>query len=216
MGVRPAGTVTFLFTDIEGSTRLWDELPDSMGVVLARHDEIVRSAIERHDGFVFATGGDGFAAAFGRADGAVGAAVDAQRLLSMEVWPEQVTLRVRMGVHTGEAQERDGKYFGPPVNRAARIMGAANGGQLVVSSLTAELLGKSGDVEMVDLGSVQLKGVADLVHVSGCLPRGTRGWTSRWCRCRRAPATSLVCTTTESVIWRPCRRGCHGSRRPGW
>jgi predicted ATPase/class 3 adenylate cyclase len=178
MGVRPAGTATFLFTDIEDSTRLWDESSDLMSVALVRHDEIIRSAIEGHGGFVFTIGGDGFGAAFARADDAVSAAVDAQRSLSVEGWPEQLPLRVRMGVHTGEAVERDGNYYGPPVNRAARIMGTANGGQVVVSSLTAALLERSVDIEMIDLGSVRLKGVADLIQVFGVRADGL-AWIDR-------------------------------------
>ena len=119
---RPSGTVTFLFTDIEGSTRLWDEHPEEMREALARHDSILREAIVGHEGVVFSTGGDGVAAAFQRAGDAVAAAVAAQRSLQSESWPGATLLKVRMGLHTGETQERDGDYFGPPVNRAARVM----------------------------------------------------------------------------------------------
>jgi len=168
MGLPPGGTVTFLFTDIEGSTPLWDAHPVAMGAALARHDAIVRKAIDGADGHVFSTGGDGFGAVFARAGNAVSAAVAAQRALAAEPWPEAVNLRVRMGLHTGEVEERDGDYFGPPVNRAARLMGAAHGGQVVVSELTAGLLdlGAVG-VELIDLGSVNLKGVVEPVHVFG-------------------------------------------------
>jgi predicted ATPase/class 3 adenylate cyclase len=166
-GVRPSGTVTFLFTDVEGSTRLWDEYPDVMRVALARHDELLRKAVESFDGFVFSTGGDGLAAAFHRAADGVGAAVAAQRALTAEPWPEQVALRVRMGVHTGEAEERDGDYFGPPVNRAARIMAAGCGGQVLVSSASTEVAGSVPSVEMVDLGMLRLRGQAEAVQVFG-------------------------------------------------
>ena len=132
--------MTFLFTDVEGSTPLWDAFPDAMGVALARHDEIVRSAIESHGGYVFSTHGDEFAAAFERAGDAVAAALAAQRELSAEQWRGGVVLRVRMGLHSGEVEERDGDYFGAPVNRAARIMGVANGAQVLVSELTAGLI----------------------------------------------------------------------------
>ena len=125
MGSRPSGTVTFLFTDIVGSTRLWDEHPSEMETALARHDAILRDAVDGHDGLVFSTGGDGVAAVFGRSVDAVAAAVQAQRALQAEHWPEGASLSVRMGLHTGEVQERDGDYFGPPVNRAARVMAAA-------------------------------------------------------------------------------------------
>jgi predicted ATPase/class 3 adenylate cyclase len=167
MRVLPTGTVTFLFTDIEGSTQLWDADPAGMRVALARHDEIVRKAIDGADGHVFSTGGDGVGAVFARAGNAVTAAIAAQRGLRSAPWPDGLTLRVRMGIHTGEVQERDGDYFGPPVNRAARLMGAANGGQVVVSALTVGLLDPSIDVSLIDLGTVQLKGLAEPMAVFG-------------------------------------------------
>ena len=108
MTTPPTGTVTFLFTDIEGSTRLWEERPDEMRAALVEHDAIVRSAIDAHDGYVFSTGGDGFAAAFSRAHDAVDAARKAQAALA-----DHPLIRVRMGIHTGEVQERDGDYFAP-------------------------------------------------------------------------------------------------------
>ena len=107
MGV-PSGTVTFLFTDIEGSTRLWEAAPEGMRSALARHDSILRSTIEKHGGYVFATGGDGFAAAFARAHDALQAALDAQVTLAVEAWPEPARVQVRMGLHTGEVEERGG------------------------------------------------------------------------------------------------------------
>jgi predicted ATPase len=150
MGVGgPSGTVTFLFTDIEGSTRLWESAPDAMRTALARHDEIVRGAIDKHSGYVFATGGDGYGAAFGRAHDALAAAGDAQTGLAVERWPEGAVLRVRMGLHTGEVHERGGDYLGPAVNRAARIMAAGHAGQVLVSATTAGLVGVAG---LVDLG----------------------------------------------------------------
>jgi predicted ATPase/class 3 adenylate cyclase len=168
----PSGTVTFLFTDIEGSTPLWDSYPDAMGAALGRHDEILRAAIEVNGGYVFSTGGDGFGAVFSRAADAIAAALAAQRDLCAEVWVGGPVLRVRMGVHTGEAEERGGDFFGPPVNRAARIMGTANGGQVLVSDLTAGLVEQVADVELVDLGSVELKGVIKPTHVYGVAGQG--------------------------------------------
>ena len=124
-GREPSGTVTFLFTDIEGSTGLWEERPDEMQVALARHDEVLRSAIEASGGYVFAkTGGDGFVAAFHRPDDAVEAAVASQVALARQRGPAGVQLRVRMGIHTGSADERGGDYFGQTPTRAARIMAA--------------------------------------------------------------------------------------------
>jgi predicted ATPase/class 3 adenylate cyclase len=153
--VAPSGTVTFLFTDIEGSTRLWDSVPDAMGVALERHDAILRGAIEAHDGYVFATGGDGFAAAFVTSAAALGAAIDVQRGLTAEPWPAGAAISVRMGVHTGEAAERDGDYFGPALNRAARLMAVAHGGQVVCSQSTAALVGA--DAKLQSLGEHRLR-----------------------------------------------------------
>ena len=107
----------------------WERDRGAMSAAMARHDAIVRSAVEGHAGYVFATTGDGLAAAFGRAEDGLQAAVEAQLALGMQRWPEPVALRVRMGLHTGEAVERDGDYFGSAVNRAARLMGAAHGGR---------------------------------------------------------------------------------------
>jgi predicted ATPase/class 3 adenylate cyclase len=168
----PTGTVTFLFTDIEGSTPLWDSFPDAMGLALARHDEILRTAIADAGGHIFSTGGDGYGAVFARAASAVEAAIAAQRGLAAEDWVGGPVLQVRMGIHTGEAEERDGDYFGPPVNRAARIMGAANGGQVVLSALTAGLVDGVSDFKLFDLGSVQLKGVIEPVNVVGVAGEG--------------------------------------------
>jgi len=153
----PSGTVTFLFTDIEGSTRLWEERPDEMRAALAEHDAIVRAAIDAHGGYVFSTGGDGFAVAFARANDAIAAARKAQASLA-----EHPLIKVRMGIHTGEVQERDGDYFGPAVNLAARIGAAAHGGQIAVSAATAELSGVS---EFSDLGVHRLRDVGAAQHL---------------------------------------------------
>jgi predicted ATPase/class 3 adenylate cyclase len=154
VGSVPSGTITFLFTDIEGSTSWWEREPAQMAIAVQRHDVLMRAAIEAHGGFVFATGGDAFAAAFSRAGDAVAGALTGQRALQTERWPEPVEIAVRMGIHTGEAQERDDDYFGPTVNRAARIMARAAGGQVLVSLATEELVRDRlpTDVEVVDLG----------------------------------------------------------------
>jgi class 3 adenylate cyclase len=135
----PSGTLTFLFTDVENSTGWWDQHPGEMRTALERHDTILQGAITAHAGFVFSRSGDGVAAAFKRAGDAVAAAVEAQRASLGEPWPPELELRVRMGLHTGEADERDGDYFGPPLNRAARLMSAARGGQILLSGTTAEM-----------------------------------------------------------------------------
>ena len=122
MSELPTGTVTFLFTDLEGSTRLWEEHPEAMKAALARHDEILRDAVAAHGGLIVKTTGDGVHAVFAAASDALTAAVAGQRGLAAEPWDANTTgpLRVRMGVHTGEAERRDGDYYGSALNRAAR------------------------------------------------------------------------------------------------
>jgi predicted ATPase/class 3 adenylate cyclase/DNA-binding CsgD family transcriptional regulator/tetratricopeptide (TPR) repeat protein len=151
--------VTFLFTDIEGSTALWESVPDAMRAAQERHDAILRSTIDKYAGHVFSSAGDGLGAAFARVGDAVGAAVEAQRALACEPWPTAAPLRVRMGVHTGEATERDGDYFGPAVNRCARLMAVAHGGQLVCSGVTADLVADrlGPGIGLRDLGQHRLK-----------------------------------------------------------
>jgi len=155
----PSGTVTLLFTDIQGSTRLWEAEPAQMAAALRRHDEILRAAIEGAGGYVFKTVGDAFCAAFATALAAVEAAAAAQRELGAEAWPTSRPITVRMGLHTGVCDERDGDYFGPAVNRAARLEAVANGGQVLVSGATAELLSGAlpGGTGLRDLGLHRLK-----------------------------------------------------------
>ena len=141
----PSGVVTFLFTDVEGSTRRWEADADGMRAALLAHDEVLRTAIEPHGGWLFKHTGDGVCAAFASPRCAVDAAVAAQRALQ---------LPVRMGVATGEAELRDGDYFGAVLNRAARVMAAGHGGQILVADSTAVLL--SG-VDLLDLGPRRLR-----------------------------------------------------------
>src|SRR5262245_19547443 len=122
MAELPTGTVTFLFTDIEGSTARWEGQPEAMRVALARHDALVRAAIVGHHGHVVKPMGDAFHAPFAGASDALAAALDAQRRLQSEPWGEVGPIRVRMALHTGTAEERDGDYYGPALNRAARLM----------------------------------------------------------------------------------------------
>jgi class 3 adenylate cyclase len=158
----PTGTVTFLFTDIESSTRLWEEHPDAMRDALAHHDRLLRDTVESHDGHVVKTTGDGVHAAFSSAVDAVAAAVDAQRVIAEAQWPTPDPLRVRIGLHTGAAEYRDGDYFGPAVNRAARVMDAAHGGQVLVSLATEEVLSEAlpPGIQLIDLGEHQLRDLA--------------------------------------------------------
>jgi len=151
-----------LFTDLEGSTRLWEERPEAMKVALARHDVILRDAVGTHGGRVVKTTGDGLHAVFATAPEGIAAAVDAQQRLTTEVWTTPEPLRVRMGLHTGNAEVRDGDYFGSAVNRAARVAAAAHGGQVVLTSSTAALVrdGLPDDLQLVDLGLHQLRDLA--------------------------------------------------------
>jgi class 3 adenylate cyclase len=137
----PSGTVTFLFSDVQDSTRLWERDSSAMELALRRHDEILRASIGAHTGYVFSTAGDAFCAAFQEAASATSAAAAAQESLRQETWPAGTEIAVRMGLHTGTADERDGDYFGPTLNRAARLMSTAHGGQVVMTSVTAASLG---------------------------------------------------------------------------
>jgi predicted ATPase/class 3 adenylate cyclase/DNA-binding CsgD family transcriptional regulator len=144
---------TFLFTGVEGATMLWEDHAPHMEAALARHDTLVRTAFADHGGRVFASDGDGFGAVFDTPQDAVDAAVSVQAALAAEIWPDDMRLRARMGLETGTARERDGSYLGPVPNRAARIMAAAHGGQVLVGARTAGLLDGAG---IVDLGDHQL------------------------------------------------------------
>jgi class 3 adenylate cyclase/catechol 2,3-dioxygenase-like lactoylglutathione lyase family enzyme len=155
----PSGTITFLFSDIEGSTKLARQLGDRYGEVLAQHARLLRKAFEERDGREIDTQGDSFFLAFSRAKDAVNAAAAAQRALAKHTWPDRVDLRVRMGLHTGEAAVTDEKYLGVAVHRAARICSAAHGGQVLLSESTTAVLGDEqlDDVELRDLGHHHLK-----------------------------------------------------------
>jgi len=159
MTSNPTGTVTFLFTDIEGSTRRWEEQAEAMKIALARHDTILRSSIEAHGGHVFKTVGDAFYAAFPIAPDALASALESQRALSAETWGEIGELRVRMALHTGTAHGRDGDYFGPPLNRVARLLNAGHGGQTLLSLATQELVRDQlpEGAHLRDLGSHRLR-----------------------------------------------------------
>jgi predicted ATPase/class 3 adenylate cyclase len=159
MSMPPTGTVTFLFTDVVGSTHRWDAEPETMKQALVRHDAIVREAIERHGGHIFKTVGDAFHAAFATPGAALNAAVAAQRTLAEGEWGGAV----RMALHTGVADERDDDYFGPTLNRVARLRDAAHGGQILLSAVTAGLVrGQVPDgIELRDLGTHRLRDISE-------------------------------------------------------
>ena len=160
----PSGTVTFLFTDIEGSTRLWETQREAMTTALQRHDALLRQCIESHGGHIFKTVGDAFCAAFATAPSAVDAALDAQRSLHAERWPEHAPIRARMALHTGAAEMRDGDYFGNGVNLAARVTSATDAGQfLITADLQATIDPNAATLQA--LTPRRLKGVQDPVQL---------------------------------------------------
>jgi predicted ATPase/class 3 adenylate cyclase len=162
------GLCTFLFTDIVGSTRLWERAPQAARQALVRHYELIENAVEAHSGKIFKTVGDACCCVFEDPADAVRSAIAMQRALARESWPHDAgTLQIRVGIHTGEAIAEHGDYFGPTLNRVARLMSAAHGGQIVLSWATAEMLGEELESEcaLVDLGAHRLKDLAEPQHV---------------------------------------------------
>jgi len=168
MNPLPTGTVTFLFTDIEGSSRLWENHGEAMAAALARHDAILRETLEIRGGNIFKTIGDAFCAAFPVAISALEAAVAAQRLLRDEPWQEDMEpIKVRMGIHTGSAESRDSDYFGPVLNRVSRLLAAAHGGQMLLTLATEELVRDHlpDGISLRDLGERRLRDLNRPEHV---------------------------------------------------
>jgi predicted ATPase/class 3 adenylate cyclase len=171
----PAGTVTFAFTDIEGSTRLWETEPAAMARSLVLHNETLHAAFGHHGGAVFSTMGDGMAVAFSSAAGAVRATLEAQQALMAAPWPAETgVLKVRMGLHTdeavlrhGQAVLRDGQYVNRPLNRCARLMAAAHGGQILMSDATEALVRSQlpDGATLLDLGEHRLRDLAGRMHI---------------------------------------------------
>jgi predicted ATPase/class 3 adenylate cyclase len=162
MATLPTGTITFLFSDIEGSSKKWERSPDAMRIALAAHDRMMRTAVETQTGYVFKTVGDAFCVAFDTAQQALAAAVDAQRALNSAVWEGIDALKVRMALHTGAAEHRDGDYFGQTLNRVARILASAHGGQVLLSLPTEELVRDAlpAGVQLRALGEHRLRDLA--------------------------------------------------------
>ncbi len=158
-GPLPSGTVTFLFTDIEASTQRWERDRAAMSAAVMRHDAIVRREIEGAGGSVFKTVGDAFCAAFTTAPAALKAALAVQRALGAETWPAVDGLRVRAALHTGDAEERGGDYFGPAVNRVARLLATGHGGHILCSGVTSALVRDAlpAGAELCDLGVHRLR-----------------------------------------------------------
>lgn len=171
----PSGEVTFLFTDVEGSTALWDRDADAMAAALEEHDRRIRTILDEHHGYVFTTAGDSFAASFESADDAVAAALEIQ--LALVEPAAGIVLAVRIGVHSGSASARGGDYFGSAVNRAARLAGSAHGGQLVLSQATVDRLSDElpHGAGLLDLGTHRLRGLSEPERIHQvCHPRHAR------------------------------------------
>ena len=167
MDLPASRTLTFMFTDLEGSTRLWELMPAAMEVALRRHDAILRGAIETASGQVVKTTGDGMMAVFGSAAEAIRASLAAQLALGAEPWPETGPLKVRIGVHCGQAEQRGGDFFGPTVNRTARIMAAGHGGQVLLSESACALVRDAlpEQASLLDLGEHRLKDIGRPEHL---------------------------------------------------
>ena len=183
----PTGTVTFLFTDIEGSTALWEQRAEDMRPALERHDAVIRRAIELSAGRIIKTTGDGVVAVFHAAKDALAACVSAQAALQQGTSdtkgdlvepssPRPIALKVRMGLHTGVAELRDGDYFGTPLNRAARVMSVAHGEQILLSAASAELVRRDlpEGVTLRELGEHRLKGLLDPERLVQVIAPGLR------------------------------------------
>jgi predicted ATPase/class 3 adenylate cyclase len=163
----PTGTITFFFSDIEASTQLWEKFPDAMRGALSRHDVLLQSAISSNNGHVIKTTGDGVVAVFASAVDAIVAVVTGQRALQTESWPVTGPVRSRMALHTGEAEMRDDDYFGTTLNRTARLMTVAAGGQVLISQTTADLVQDRlpAGIGLRDLGEHRLKDLVRPEHV---------------------------------------------------
>lgn len=169
----PTGTVTFLFSDVVGSTRLWAKDPDAMSKSLQMHDKIFTELIAQFNGHVFATAGDSFAAAFSRASSAVDCAETIQLAVAQRDWQGGPSLSVRIGLHVGEAEERSGNYFGLAVNQAARVMAVAHGGQCLLTDGVRDAAG----VATTDLGNHVLRDIEHRVHLNQL---GTHSFPPLW------------------------------------
>src|SRR5262245_54071006 len=163
----PSGTVTFLFTDIEGSTQWWELYPDWMSRAFARQESILREAATAHGGYVYKMIGDAFQIAFDTAPNALAAALDAQRVLQDQAWGEQGPLRVRMALHTGVTEERGDDYVGPILNRLGRLLSVSHGGQILLSQAAYELVYDllPDDTNLLDLGMHRLKDLIRPEHI---------------------------------------------------
>ena len=161
--------MTFLLTDIKSSTQLWDEYPDEMSKALARHEGVIREVVALHAGHLLKWRGEGDStlSVFTKATDACAAAVELQRRLGSEVWPGVLTLRTRVALHSGEAQLRDGDYYGGVLNRGARIRALADGGEILLSRTTRDLIADAlpSEVSLIDEGERAMRGLKRREHL---------------------------------------------------
>jgi predicted ATPase/class 3 adenylate cyclase/DNA-binding winged helix-turn-helix (wHTH) protein len=195
----PTGVVTFLLTDIEGSSRLWEADPRAMAAALERHDGLIADTAEAHGGRLLKAKGEGDSTltVYRRASDAVAAAVALQDALPADSGSGEPVLRVRIALHTGEAHERDSDYFGPALNRASRLRGLAHGGETVLSQATTEIVqdGLPAGVELVDLGRQELPGLSRPEHVFELRREGTADETSERAATRTRKTVTVVFAT---------------------
>ncbi|MEJ2759023.1 MAG: adenylate/guanylate cyclase domain-containing protein [Anaerolineales bacterium] len=200
----------FLFTDIEGSTRLWEEHAQVMSAALERHNDILRAVVEKHGGEVVKSTGDGILALFDTGN-PLECAIELQISLHQESWPEEIgELRIRIGIHAGEYEPRGGDIYGPDVNRAARVMDAAWGGQILITNDAKTTYKLPPEASLHDLGAHLLTDLIEPQSRTTCLscrPPSSGG------RTRSNP--SAICCTTTPARWSPCT-GRAGSVRPAW
>ncbi len=196
----PTGTVVFLFSDIEGSTRRWDAAGEAMRDALRRHDEILRDEIERRRGYVFKTIGDAFCAAFWTIGDAVESAVEIQRRLAREDFAAVAGLAVRISIGAGKADERSGDYFGPAVNRTARLLSAGSGGQILLAGFAADLAlaAPPAGITLRNLGTLQLRGLREAEQVYQAIATGLRS-DFRPLRALQTPPNNLPRQATSFV-----------------
>ena len=159
----PTGVIIYLFTDLEGSTQLWQQFPEQMSGMLTRHDSLITSVVEEYGGMVVRSRGEGDSlfAVFVRARDTAAAACSIQRAILSEPWPSDLTIKVRMALHTGESELREHDYYGPVVNRCARLRSIAHGGQVVLSQATSELVQDALPEGLAprDMGTHRLRGI---------------------------------------------------------
>ncbi len=189
MALMPEGTITFMLTDLQGSTQAWERQPNAMRGAVARHDAILASSVRDHAGSLVEAGreGNSVLAAFRTAPAAASCALDIQKKFAGEPWPEGLELKVRVALHNGEAQLREGHYFGPALNRCARLLATCHPGQILLTKATEAVLADEipPGAELQDLGSHRLRDLARPEQFSNSM---------NW-RARSSSPRSIPCVT---------------------